>query len=345
MNVMEKSVYLIDYDTEKAIKKEVSEEFDAYILDLIAFIKSNKSAREFKTRSQTTEVVCNIKQVCKHSLANQKTDEFSFTIAQRLLHKEIDIQAEVLTKLGKKIRKGSLVQALIFDDEFEEYQYLVAKVEHSSFVDDSDFSTKSGFSSDQKKIWRTCIFNLINQEGEFVIDSARIFLNQKSGYWHKEFLEVDEMIDDEINTQRAFKAMELVLSRSIKKSSPSDYTVIRNTIIGYLRKPQLINYDEMVDNILLEYNSDSLNNHDIDNLYEKFKELPDAKNFDRQFIATPKTISTRIKRVYKVNEGIEIKIVDYVQELKDTIKSIQDEDGNRYIQIKTNNKVMFDEFN
>lgn len=54
-----------------------------------------------------------------------------------------------------------MIQALLYDDERDKYTYLLAKVEHTDFVDDSDFSFKSGFSKDMKKLWKSCILRLM----------------------------------------------------------------------------------------------------------------------------------------------------------------------------------------
>jgi len=46
---------------------------------------------------------------------------------------------------------------------------------------------------------------------------ARIYSNTVAKYWWHDFLELNELQSDEINTKRAFKAVESTLSRNLKK--------------------------------------------------------------------------------------------------------------------------------
>ena len=41
---------------------------------------------------------------------------------------------------------------------------------------------------------------------------------------------------------------------------------------------------------------------------------------------------------------IEIKITDSIEDIKHTIKSVEEQDGNRYLKIKTNNDETFNYF-
>lgn len=69
-----------------------------------------------------------------------------------------DIMAESLLRTEKEAysrvgnmdincKKSSLIQILIFDESKDTYLYLLAKVEHSVFIDDYDFSFKTVFKS------------------------------------------------------------------------------------------------------------------------------------------------------------------------------------------------------
>ena len=67
----------------------------------------------------------------------------------RLLNKETAAQQRI-EHLKSKFKKVAFVQAYISDEQTENKTYLLAKVEHGGFVDDIDFSFKSGFSKDKK---------------------------------------------------------------------------------------------------------------------------------------------------------------------------------------------------
>ena len=52
----------------------------------------------------------------------------------------------------------------------------------------------------------------------------------------------------------------------------------------------------------------------------------------------------RVKKIYEVNDGIQIRITDEVHQLEETISAYQDADGIRFIRIKTNNELTYRQF-
>ena len=201
MQIVTKSIRVIDYEAQQIYTRETPASFDEYVTELISYVNGNINVREFKTRSVDTEVIGCIKQILRNpgdvELIAQKID----SIAHRLLIKEIDAQQRV-ARMDTNVQKGSLVQALLFDEENETSIYLLAKVEHSDFVDDSDFSFKSGFSKDKKTVWKSCLIDLPSPDATSY--AARIYSNTVAKYWSDDFLELDEMINDESNTSKAF---------------------------------------------------------------------------------------------------------------------------------------------
>ena len=93
----------------------------------------------------------------------------------------------------------------------------------------------------------------------------------------------------------------------------------------------------MVEEILGTYQPTDLSNDGLQKLKDKLTGLPENRKFDAQFNSVPSVINARIKKIYKVNNGIEIKITDSIEDIKHTIKSVEEQDGNRYLKIKTNN--------
>ena len=60
---------------------------------------------------------------------NFVTDKMNF-IANRLLLKEQEAQTSV-ARMNTNVQKGSLIQALMYNEEKDEHIYLLAKVEHT----------------------------------------------------------------------------------------------------------------------------------------------------------------------------------------------------------------------
>ena len=62
------------------------------------------------------------------------------------------------------------------------------------------------------------------------------------------------------------------------------------------------------------------------------------------FAPLPQLLVLESKKVYDVNDGIQIRITDEVRQLDETIRAYQDPNGNRYIRIKTNNELTYRRF-
>lgn len=90
--------------------------------------------------------------------------------------------------------------------------------------------------------------------------------------------------------------------------------------------------------------SDGVRIRKLDNVIEKLRELPQKYNFDKQFNTVSSAINARIRKVYDICHGVQLKITDYIDDFNDTIKAYRDSDGNRYIRIKTDNDLTFRRF-
>lgn len=341
MKIINRSIRIIDYTSKSILSRETPNSFDEYVIELISHINSNEKVRNYKTRSNTTQVICCSLQILKDKENEEFVLELMNGIADRLLRTEIDAQARV-DRLSISVKKGSLIQALLYDESVDAYSYLLAKVEHSDFVDDSDFSFKTGFSRSKKNIWKSCLFDLGNPEANTF--DVKVYSDTKAKFWSDGFLELDEMVSDEVNTVKAFKAIDETLNRSIKKVSLEDYTYIRNAFISYFRNHDFIDYSSMIEDVVGSYQPAEFPAEKFNDFKSKLNSLPQKKVFDYQFNSVSNAINARIKKTYKVYDGIEIKITSDIPDIKNTIKAYQDEDGIRYIRIKTNDEDTYQSF-
>lgn len=346
MDVISKSIYLINNSDEQIETRTIPEAFNKYLENLINDINETTSVRKYKPRSQTTHVISLVKNTILETKLSDETKEQveqNFRgIAEKLLQKEIEAQEQV-NKLNIQIKRGSLVQALLREESSSTYIYLIAKVEHSEWIDDRDFMSKTGFPRNKRNIWKSCIFEC-SDEDNVTVDSAKIYVDGSAKYWHDGFLELDQMVNDEVNTDRAFKNIESILSRQIKIKSPNDYTVLRNSTIGYFRSNRHIDYTVMIDSIFMQYEPNNLTKEDISNLKLKLYELPNKKNFDCQFNSRPEVINARIRKIYPVTTGIELKITSHIDNIKETIQAIEESNGDKYIKIKATDSSTFNAF-
>jgi len=260
----------------------------------------------------------------------------------RLVREEMEAQSRI-RRTNTTVQRGSLIQALLHDEDLEKFIYLLAKVEHTGWVDDSDFTFKTGFSKDAKSIWKSCLFDLSDlTAGEF---HARIYSDTLAQYWSSGFLELDEMNSNELNTQRAFHAIELVLKNGFRTMNSPDETIIRNSFINYMRSNELIDYSRMIETIIGNYPpvDPNVTAEKIENIKIQLLEQPEKRKFDVLFTPIRSAINAKIKRIYPVNDGIELKIFSNIQDIMQIINAIE-EDGLHYIKIRTNNDATYRQF-
>lgn len=342
MELVCKTVYKIDYNAEEIAEIIPDENFDNYAFEIIENINNNIVTKEYAPTSQATQVVSDVRNTI--TIMGEEPDFVSMfgrvktymvDIANRLLAKEMDKQDQIY-HMGQNVKKGSLIQAIIKEEE--KYSYLLAKVEHSTFIDDADFSFKTGFSSEQKKIWKTCIMECEVNDNSVIIQTARIYLNNAAKYWADDFLELREVSTDGENTKKAFRSIDTLLNREVKTKAPSDYTIIRNYFVGYMKREQQLNYNDMVEDILGGFTPEQMSLDEIGTLKTKMLELPETKHFERLFMVVPKEVKARVRKIYSVNDGIEVKVDGFVENIKETISAVEDVDtGAKYIKIMTNN--------
>ena len=256
MNIIHKSIYIINYETQQVILREPPATFDSYVAELINHISNNTSVREYKTHSDSTEVISCILKICANQTNENSVLDRMKILARRLLLEETKAQIQI-RHTNTTVQKGSLIQALLFDDIAEKYVYLLAKVEHTEWVDDSDFTFKTGFSKDKKTIWKSCLFDLSNLTAQEFY--AKVYSDTKAQYWSNGFLELEELKNDELNTQRAFQAIEATLGHGFRGITGPDHTIIRNSFIGYLKSNEHIDYPSMVNSILENYQPEDTN--------------------------------------------------------------------------------------
>lgn len=339
MNIIYKSIRIVDYTNNCVSQREVPDAFNEYILELINHIEENDSIRIFKTKSNQTEVISSILSVIKKA----SEDEFirvTDIIANRLLLKESEAQNKV-SKMNVNVKKGSLIQALIYNNDNDIYSYLLAKVEHSDFVDDNDFSFKTGFSKDKKTLWKSCLIDIV--ENDTPTFYAKVYSDNKAKYWSDSFLELEESVTDEKNTSNAFKYIDGFLNRNIKGKSISDYTYLRNSVIVYFRTHEYFDYYKMIEDVFENYYPAELEIELYKKSLDKIKTVP--KNlFDTQFNPVLTAINAKIRKIYPVNSNVDIVLKNGVEDLANTITSTEEVNGDRYLKIKVTDIRTYESF-
>ncbi|MDC7301648.1 nucleoid-associated protein [Agathobacter ruminis] len=349
MEIIFKSYHGIDVVNNSATEREITEKFDPIIHSMLGKILGNPSEKKYETKDHRAVVANIIKEIVEIDLeqedANEQFDILSSEIAKRLLDEEKKVEQNMQHLKG--VQKGSLIQALVKDDSGA-CCYLIAKVEHSKYIDEIELELKGGFNPEENKIWKTAIFTCSIEEDYIDVSKARIYLNNPAVYWTRDFLELTEKRSDATNTKNAWKCIETVLKNNLKASKPSDYFTLRNAVIAYFRRPRTIVYDDMINDIFNDFEPMNASTEDISKIKEKLLALPGEKDFDTNFVSKPKEITSRIKSVHKVNNDIELIIREGLAGDKNNYSSIihsnTTAEGERQIIIKATETDTFNMF-
>ena len=88
MEIVNQTIRIIDYENNAVYKRDTPDEFSDYVRQLITYINSNTSIREYCTRSVNTEVISCILDIIHNQLDEEFVTEKIDAIAKRLLIKE-----------------------------------------------------------------------------------------------------------------------------------------------------------------------------------------------------------------------------------------------------------------
>lgn len=336
--ILYKSFHNINVSTGTLTRKNMPEDFDSFVNSYIAFAIRNGNNKEYTVLDLNSTVIHCVSSIAAIVINNLKPteddllelDSFSNSIATKLLIEEKNAQNRIAA-MGKQIKLGSLIQALIKHDN-DEYMYIIAKVEHSEWYDGESLRKNLGFPSEKKNVWKSAVLPMVVQD-DISFDSVHVYTDNEAKYWAQQFLELTEKRNDQTNTSIAFDAIEIELKRRIKRESERDYYYLRNSVIKTLKSRQLINYDDMIENLVGQYQPDEPALK-MAELKAALLALPEKKKFDRQFVSVPDAIKKRRKLKFPVTNAIELSIEEGTANYRDTVKAVELDGGKKYLQIE-----------
>lgn len=343
--VIYKSFYNIDIRNSNVKKIQIPEDF-VFFDEYIDFAVQNENIKLYAIRNDNTTVVhcisCIVSLLAQGENISSNCDEqikqYASSIADKLLAEEQNVQQDI-EHLGSQIKKGNLLM-VVDKNEDDEYLFVIAKVDNSIWYDSESLAKNYGFSGEKKNIWKSAAFSLIVNNGEVSFDAVKVYVDTDAKYWATHFLELTEQRNDHTNTHAAANYMDISLKRTVKKVSEKDYYLLRNSLIQRFKVPHLVNYAELVKELLDGYvpEEPSL---DIDKVRNSLLELPEKKKFDTQFYADPTAVSKRSYTKFTVNEGIELRVSDERTDFNQFILSKEDASGRRFLEIECQDERTF----
>lgn len=337
MEIIYSSLHNLDLNNEEMFCVDIPKEFDSFIKSYIEFaVKENRSFKECVSKNTETIVANSILQICLLNQQNYKfieknkeeglVDEFFSSIAYKLFNIEIHLQ-ERLTNFTK-IQRGSLIQALINENGC--YKFVIAKVEHSEWIDGESFKKNFGFPYDNNKIWKSAVFELNDKLNGF--DLIKIYLNHKASYWTNDFLEVENVNKDDVNTKGAFEAIDHEID-FLKKESIQDYYIIKNSLIREFQTDEMIDYPELIGKVLDGYKFLNKENY-AETLKEKIITRYINKKLDTNFCPDLKIVNKKKETKIKVSNEIDILIKQGLDNWEDSFMVHHTSDGRNFLMVR-----------
>ena len=184
MDVLFKSFHNIDVTNAQYVRKELPEDFNAFVIDYISFATQNENVKAYNVVDENVTVINCISKIIEgtYSVPERTEDvletllEYSDSIANKLLKEESQAQIKI-SVMGKYIKKGSLIQALVKDDLGDTF-YIIAKVEHSEWYDGDSLKKNLGFPSEKKNVWKSAVIPFIYDE-EISFDNVRVYTDNR----------------------------------------------------------------------------------------------------------------------------------------------------------------------
>ncbi|SFC42263.1 nucleoid-associated protein [Bacillus sp. UNCCL81] len=312
-----------------------------YVKKVTQEILKKQDKRYFKFQSNTSQVktqidsIINIDNTISSNLELSKNS--ATTIAKRLLEKE-RITQQRYSQITE-IKVGSLIQTQI--NYKGNLMYLITKVEFENYIEADNFNPQVGLPYENKAL-KACLITFDedkNVDEIFVTDSN----NKISSYWVKDFLEIEECNSNESNTKKSFEAIDHFINKNIKPVSPQDYQIFRNNLVGYYRTQENFSFENMINNVF-GVNPPLEENLNMENIKTKLKELTTKNHFDTSFIIVPKEITAKIRKIIKISPKIELKLIDHVENMTDSIFSTKNDNQEMLICIKTTDEKVFNQF-
>lgn len=299
-----------------------------YVMDIISLITDNAGERRYRFKDDELTMKTWIGDIVN----NNNRDGHAMDIANRLLQKEDDAQQRYHTIT--EIQKGILLIAYCKMTDTE-YKMVICKADYTEFIEETTGEKKNGLPM-KKKIFKSFAASITMNAGAYSFSEMVTFdVNSKqSKYWYDEFLDLKALHDNGENTERAFSYLKSKILEHIKKKSKSDYLVLWNSTVAYMRSEGEFSMEHYADNILAVYKPEdnSLNMHE---LAKKAKALPAQHDFDNRFNKVPSKVIAKMKNEIKLTNDITLLLKQNIPHIERTIVPHEEEDGTKYVMIQS----------
>lgn len=327
----------IDTENSRIIPTEEIDKHDLINYSDTLFNKMLKADDErlFEFKTLDKEVIRLITDL--YSELNNSNIEFLFNnTSEKIATSLLDVQISTSTKINFPIQEGSLLQLFRENEHF--IIYILAKIETDRFLDTEDLKTRSGLPfEDQTQ--KSCIIFFNKDYDPDNLKPIKVAIRDSTKrlakYWYSDFLDLEELSSDKLNTRNAIKYYDKRI-KEIEKISKLDYINIRNNFISYFQTNNEFNSSTFIDYVVGDYKPKN-DEFSIQELKIDLMSLPNKKNFDTKFNVIKDEIKNRRITSMKINNDITLRLENPISELRNMINYSM-KNGDCYLNIRVDDE-------
>jgi hypothetical protein len=351
MNIRWAKAYRVD--NEAGTIEEIDHEgrLGEYVKFYMNALRDSKRTAPYLPEAQSTQVVS---LMCKstHATLVGSTDEeiesYRQEINKRFLFKETEAQKKV-AQLSTVIKNGCLIHALVCVGGCN--YYLIAKLNWNEYLERTSMERSSGIAFDEKVLGRSCLARLEQRPMGMFVTSVEVSLDTANvKYFVTEFLEVIPVYDDAKSTENMTQSVVKLIDKAFKQRQPRVRLELKNAFLCKVRSSERVDYGLIVDEVFASYFASPACPIDparSQGFLDDLEELPEDKQFARQFDLVPKSIKPKIvNTTYNLGRGVSLQVTDSAgTDPLDNIESGRESDGRTYLKIYTTEQEAIRTFN
>lgn len=337
MQIFYKYIIQIASDNQYKIKELVGD-VDENIRELLNYIVLKREKREYAIieGKGISRQVIDFARALTVSVEEEQGPDLD-ALAGRIAGKYI----ETTSKMGKRVKTGNLLLALLRDDS-QKLQFIAAQIDNEGFFERETLKKMFGFPDDNKKIWKTAVFRF-TEAPDICIEQVFVDTNGRAKYWADMFLGLKAIRLAKENTNKVILEVDRVLRENVGGVSEQDYAVLRYTVLHKLLRDGIdFNYNDLINELFEGYSSrdPKFNSDCVNHVKDLLYKLPDEAHFDTLFVTDSSAVKPdSTNRKIEVDNGIELKL-DWDVNPFDVISSdIDTHDGSTYIKIRCSDEV------
>lgn len=343
MNILYASIGLLNEKTDMFRQQTITADVEAFIKKLLEYTLKNKRTGQYYFADEGGEKAALVRLLAGAALAPKNEESLNEagrlvkTAADTLLKASDESRLRLPESKRDEIRNGNLAAAVVRDEE-QGLCVIFAKVDHSDWFDGETLTVRPGFSCDDKDIWKTAVIRL-NEADDLKAGSVSVYMDNPAAYWTGGFLGLKKVRSDEENTKIALTKMQKLLA---KRLSGSELIMQWNAIVRKMETTDTLNYPYFIDDLFgicgEEENSRT-------KLLRELLALPEKAGFDTQFKVVQAVLpKLAVRQVFKVNEYMELTLVQGDYDPSDYIKARVEDSGERVLEIRCTDPKTFEGF-